>query len=64
MGSYEVIILLGGFAGGFVSGLTGFGNSLVAIPIWLWTLSPALAAPLAAAGGAPRKHLDLLWIAR
>lgn len=45
------LICLGAFAGGFVNGLTGFGTGLSAMPIWLQTLPPALAAQLAAAGG-------------
>jgi uncharacterized protein len=44
------IITLGAFAGGFVNGLTGFGTGLSAMPIWLQSLSPVLAAQLAAAG--------------
>lgn len=45
------MLCLGAFAGGFVNGLTGFGTGLSAMPIWLQTLPPALAAQLAAAGG-------------
>ena len=40
-------ILLGGaLAGGFVSGLSGFGTALMALGIWLYILPPAIAVPL------------------
>ena len=42
----EILILAGGFAGGFVSGLTGFGTGLTALPIWLNAVHPVVAAPL------------------
>ena len=42
----EILILTGGFAGGFVSGLTGFGTGLTALPIWLNAVHPVVAAPL------------------
>ena len=41
-----LLVLAGAFAGGFVSGLTGFGTGLTALPIWLFGLTPALASPL------------------
>jgi uncharacterized protein len=48
--TFEIaVILLGAMAGGFVNGLTGFGTGMTAMPIWLWALSPVLAAQLAAA---------------
>lgn len=47
-----LLLLIGGLAGGFVSGLTGFGVGLTAFPFWLAATSPAIAAQLAAAGGA------------
>lgn len=40
------IVLGGAFAGGFVSGLAGFGTGLVALGIWLHALEPAAAASL------------------
>lgn len=50
--TFEIaIILLGAMAGGFVNGLTGFGMGMTAMPIWLFALSPVIAAQLAAAGG-------------
>jgi uncharacterized protein len=48
--TFEIaVILLGAMAGGFVNGLTGFGTGMTAMPIWLWALSPVVAAQLAAA---------------
>ncbi len=41
-------IILGGLAGGFANGLSGFGLAMAAIPLWLLALSPANAASLAA----------------
>jgi len=32
MGVTEILILTGGFVGGYVSGLTGFGTGLTALP--------------------------------
>src|SRR5437660_6853353 len=40
------ILLFGALAGGFVSGLAGFGTALMALGIWLYVLTPALAVPL------------------
>ncbi len=40
------VITGGALAGGLVSGLTGFGTGLTALPIWLLALPPALASPL------------------
>lgn len=44
--STTVIIVAGAFAGGFVSGLTGFGTGLTALPIWLTVLPPVHAGSL------------------
>lgn len=41
-----VLVLLGALAGGFVNGLTGFGTGLTAMGIWLYALSPPVAASL------------------
>ena len=41
-----VLLLLGAFAGGFVSGLAGFGTGLMALGIWLHVVSPAVAVSL------------------
>jgi len=40
------LLLLGALAGGFVSGLAGFGTALMALGIWLYVLPPAQAVPL------------------
>jgi uncharacterized protein len=40
------ILLFGSLAGGFVSGLAGFGTALMALGIWLYVLPPAIAVPL------------------
>lgn len=43
-----LLVALGAFAGGFVSGLSGFGTGLVGMPFWLLAVHPVLAAQLAA----------------
>ena len=40
------LLVLGALAGGFVSGLAGFGTALAALGIWLYVLPPSLAVPL------------------
>jgi uncharacterized membrane protein YfcA len=40
------LIVAGAFAGGFVSGLAGFGTGVTALPFWLHAVAPALAGPL------------------
>jgi uncharacterized protein len=40
------LLLAGALAGGFVSGLAGFGTALMALGIWLYVLPPSLAVPL------------------
>jgi uncharacterized membrane protein YfcA len=44
--SAYAVLLFGAVAGGFVSGLAGFGTALMALGIWLYILPPALAVPL------------------
>ncbi len=47
MGIGELIVITGGaLAGGFVSGLAGFGTGITAIGIWLYAVSPPVAASL------------------
>jgi uncharacterized membrane protein YfcA len=41
-----VLLFFGALAGGFVSGLAGFGTALMALGIWLYALSPSVAVPL------------------
>lgn len=42
----EWFILAGALAGGFVSGLTGFGTGLTALVFWLQVVPPVVAAPM------------------
>src|SRR5262245_21854600 len=42
-------ILAGALVGGFVTGLTGFGTGLTALPLWLQTVEPLVAAQLVSA---------------
>jgi uncharacterized membrane protein YfcA len=41
-----VLLLVGALAGGFVSGLAGFGTALMALGIWLYALPPSVAVSL------------------
>jgi uncharacterized protein len=40
------LLFAGALAGGFVSGLAGFGTALMTLGIWLYLMPPALAVPL------------------
>jgi len=40
------VLMFGALAGGFVSGLAGFGTALMALGIWLYVLPPSVAVPL------------------
>src|SRR5271154_728159 len=40
------VLATGALAGGFVSGLAGFGTGLVALGIWLYVFPPSVAVPL------------------
>jgi uncharacterized membrane protein YfcA len=40
------LLFVGALAGGFVSGLAGFGTALLALGLWLYVLPPAVAVPL------------------
>jgi hypothetical protein len=42
----SALIFVGALAGGFVSGLAGFGTALMALGLWLYVLPPSLAVPL------------------
>jgi uncharacterized membrane protein YfcA len=42
----SAILLAGALAGGFVSGLTGFGTALMALGIWLYAVPASIAVPL------------------
>jgi hypothetical protein len=41
-----VLLFLGALAGGFVSGLAGFGTGMMALGFWLYVIPPSLAVPL------------------
>ena len=41
-----ITVLLGALAGGFASGLSGFGTGITAMGIWLYAISPPVAASL------------------
>lgn len=41
-----LLLLFGALAGGFVSGLAGFGTALMTLGIWLYLMPPSLAVPL------------------
>lgn len=43
------VVLVGALAGGFVSGLAGFGTGITSLAIWLHVLPPAIASILAIA---------------
>ncbi|MCP5082278.1 MAG: sulfite exporter TauE/SafE family protein [Alphaproteobacteria bacterium] len=48
-GGTDIILLLAGaFLAGIVTGLTGFGTALTAMALWLYAITPVLAAPLVA----------------
>jgi uncharacterized membrane protein YfcA len=40
------VLTFGALAGGFVSGLSGFGTALMALGIWLYVVPPGIAVPL------------------
>ena len=40
------VLLFGALAGGFVSGLAGFGTALMALGIWLYVLPPDVVVQL------------------
>lgn len=46
MADGPVLVLIGAFVGGLVSGLTGFGTGLRALPFWIHAMPPILARPL------------------
>jgi uncharacterized protein len=54
-----IAITLGAAAGGFIQGLAGFAFGLVALGIWTWTISPALAGSLAVFGSLLGQILSL-----
>lgn len=63
MSGEAAVVLCGAFAGGFVSGLAGFGTGLVALGIWLHAVQPAVAASLVVACSVVAQTLTLpaIW---
>ena len=60
--STDAIFLSGAFAGGFVSGLTGFGTALMALGIWLtWSRQHRGAAGTDLFGRAQISTLPSMW---
>ncbi|SDJ38054.1 MULTISPECIES: sulfite exporter TauE/SafE family protein [Bradyrhizobium] len=57
------ILLSGALAGGFVSGLTGFGTALMALGIWLYVVPASAAVPLVliCSVGAQLWTLPAMW---
>ncbi len=51
--------LLGALAAGFVQGLSGFAFGLVAMTVWVWTISPQIAGPLVVFGSLVGQLLSL-----
>lgn len=58
-----MMILLGGLAGGFVTGLAGFGTGLTALVFWLFVLSPSTASTLVVVCSVTAQSLTLhkIW---
>src|SRR5437879_13686822 len=61
--STYALLLFGALAGGFVSGLAGFGTALMALGIWLYVLPPSLAVPLVliCSGSSQISTLPTMW---
>ena len=57
------LVVIGAFAGGFVSGLTGFGTGITAMAFWLYAISPPVAASLAIVCSvvSQTQNLPLIW---
>ena len=45
------ILAIGAAIAGLVQGISGFAFAMVAMSIWVWTIDPLLAAPMAVFGG-------------
>ncbi|MDB5639037.1 MAG: rane protein [Bradyrhizobium sp.] len=58
-----VLLLLGALAGGFASGLAGFGTALMTLGIWLYVLPPSVVVPLVLIGSivAQTSTLPTFW---
>jgi|GraSoiStandDraft_30_1057271.scaffolds.fasta_scaffold67974_1 uncharacterized protein len=57
------VLVAGALAGGFVSGLTGFGTALMALGIWLYVMPASVAVPLVliCSVGAQLSTLPAMW---
>lgn len=66
------VLGIGAAIAGLVQGISGFAFAMVAMSIWVWTIDPILAAPMAVFGGwfgqvisafRIRRgwHVDILW---
>jgi len=64
MESVSLIVAMGALAGGFVSGLVGFGTALTVLPIWLLSIQPTVAAPLAVICALVAQVLNLPFVWR
>jgi uncharacterized protein len=62
--SHLAIVTLGALAGGFVSGLAGFGTGITAIAVWLYVLSPPTAASLVVVCSVVAQLQSLPWVWR
>lgn len=62
-GVAAMVVFAGAFAGGFVTGLAGFGTALVALGFWLYVISPVAAATLVAICSvvAQAQNLPAVW---
>jgi len=58
-----LVVTAGALAGGFVTGLAGFGTGLVALGFWLYVIAPAPAATLVAvcSVAAQAQNLPAVW---
>jgi len=61
--SQILFVLAGALAGGFVNGLTGFGTGITAMGLWLYAISPMVAASLAiiCATVSQLQTLPIIW---
>src|ERR1700759_2246748 len=59
-----VLLFIGALAGGFVSGLAGFGTALMALGIWLYVLPPSAAVPLVLICSVVAQNATLPWMGK
>jgi uncharacterized protein len=58
------MLVVGAVAAGLVQGISGFGFSMVAIAIWVWTMPPTLIAVFAVFGGLVGQIIAALTVPR